>query len=369
MNSKIKLVAAAVVLLIASNANAQSTTASNILTGTQTAPTQYLGSSTLFDVLFKTNNIERMRIQSSTGNIGIGTTGLLTKLNVNGNALFTSSTGSPGSAPYIRGNGSMSAAATPDYTFWNNDQTGMFHPGQDILGFTTTGTERMRIDANGNIGIGSNLQSPLSLGKLQVSVGSTINNTPDNIPGVYISKQTAVSTSRKMFLVPHLSGWGYNQLSRDGDMGLFWSDGGTTLTAGFVIAPWGGSSQMGIRITPQGNVGIGVALDGATNPNNYKLAVNGTIGAKAVKVELSQTPWPDYVFENEYTMQNINELEAFLKTNKHLPNVPSAKEIEKDGIDMATMDAKLLEKIEELSLYIIEQNKRIETLEKKIETK
>jgi hypothetical protein len=78
------------------------------------------------------------------------------------------------------------------------------------------------------------------------------------------------------------------------------------------------------------------------------------------------TPWPDYVFEKNYKLKTIPELEVFLKENKHLPNVPSAAEVTKEGIDVATMNAKLLEKIEELSLYIIEQNKRIEALEQKV---
>ena len=84
---------------------------------------------------------------------------------------------------------------------------------------------------------------------------------------------------------------------------------------------------------------------------------------KNVKVAVvNSANWADYVFEKEYKLKSIKELEAFIKTHKHLPNVPSAAEVEKDGIDMAIMDAKLLEKIEELSLYIIEQNKRIEEL-------
>lgn len=115
-------------------------------------------------------------------------------------------------------------------------------------------------------------------------------------------------------------------------------------------------------INNDGSVGIGTPL--TNNPFGYKLAVNGTIGAKAVKVEISSTAWADYVFDNKYKLKSINELDLFIRTYKHLPNIPSATNVEKDGIDIATMDAKLLEKIEELSLYIIQLNKRIELLEK-----
>lgn len=117
-------------------------------------------------------------------------------------------------------------------------------------------------------------------------------------------------------------------------------------------------------INKDGSIGIGTLL--TNNPNGHKLAVNGSIGAKAVRVEVSTSvTWADYVFDKKYKLKSIKELDAYVKTYKHLPNIPSASEVEKDGIDVATMDAKLLEKIEELTLYIIELNKRIELLEVK----
>jgi len=114
-----------------------------------------------------------------------------------------------------------------------------------------------------------------------------------------------------------------------------------------------------MRINWFGNVGIGTTVT-----NGYKLAVNGTIGARAVIVETAT--WSDYVFEKNYKLKTIPELEAFINTNKHLPNVPSACEVEEKGIDIATMDATLLAKIEELSLYIIEQNKKLEAQNKEL---
>ena len=183
-----------------------------------------------------------------------------------------------------------------------------------------------------------------------------------------MAKQTTTSGSRAVFIVPHVGQSGYNWLTQAGDAGIYWTDvgGGWNNSAGLVIAPQHGSRK-GIRITKDGNVGIGTEL--TNNPNNYMLAVNGTIGAKAVKVEVSSATWPDYVFHKDYKLKTISELESFVTTHKHLPNIPSAAEMEKEGLDMATMDAILLEKIEELSLYIIEQNKRIELLEKKIHKK
>ncbi len=111
-----------------------------------------------------------------------------------------------------------------------------------------------------------------------------------------------------------------------------------------------------------GNVGIGTS-----NTFGYKLAVNGTIGAKEVKVE-NTSAWPDYVFSDNYKLNDLNEIENFVKENKHLPDIPSAREVEENGIQLGEMDAKLLQKIEELTLYMIEQNKKTETLIEKVET-
>lgn len=108
-------------------------------------------------------------------------------------------------------------------------------------------------------------------------------------------------------------------------------------------------------------------LDGEnlTNGAGYKLRVFGKVIAEEVRVQLKNA-WPDYVFENGYKKLSLSELEKYVIENKHLPNIPSAKEIEKDGHQLGDVQIKMLEKIEELSLYIIDQNKAIEELKKRI---
>lgn len=122
-------------------------------------------------------------------------------------------------------------------------------------------------------------------------------------------------------------------------------------------APNANNAAMTIKAN-SGNIGIGTS-----NPQ-AKLAVNGDIFSKKVKV--TQTGWPDYVFEKDYKIPTLEEVEAFIKKNKHLPDVPSAATIEKEGLDLGSNQAVLLKKIEELTLYLIEQNKRIEAQERKI---
>ena len=135
-----------------------------------------------------------------------------------------------------------------------------------------------------------------------------------------------------------------------------WTTEGPTLwlsTYGGMKFFTGGLPRMTIKI--DGNVGIGT-----TNPG-VKLDVVGTIRAHEVKVCLNQGC--DYVFAPDYDLMSLTELEQFVSTNRHLPEVAPAAEMEQDGIDLSEMNALLLKKIEELTLHVIDLNKRIETLE------
>jgi hypothetical protein len=116
----------------------------------------------------------------------------------------------------------------------------------------------------------------------------------------------------------------------------------------------GSSLTEKMRIKSDGKVGIGVSKP------QYELTVNGTIGGRKVKV--TQETWADFVFESSYQLRSIPELQAFIKENGHLPEVPKAEEVKNDGLDLGEMDTKLLQKIEELTLYIIEQHKQIQEL-------
>ena len=123
----------------------------------------------------------------------------------------------------------------------------------------------------------------------------------------------------------------------------------------------GANSAVVMKLTPAGSV-----LIGNTNlPAGYKLYVEQGILTEKVKVAVKTSgEWSDYVFANNYKLLPLTEVEEYINANSHLPGVPSAEEVVSDGINIAKMDAKLLEKIEELTLYIIDMNKRIENLEK-----
>ncbi len=108
-----------------------------------------------------------------------------------------------------------------------------------------------------------------------------------------------------------------------------------------------------------GKVGIGTETFGAE-----RLAVNGNIRAKEVKVEA--TGWPDFVFQKDYKIISLADLARYINKNKHLPGIPSAEDVEKNGIELGEMNKLLLKKIEELTLHMINQQKEIDELKKKV---
>ncbi|TRX48390.1 hypothetical protein FNH22_29170 [Fulvivirga sp. M361] len=130
----------------------------------------------------------------------------------------------------------------------------------------------------------------------------------------------------------------------------------------FNTSLWNGQQTeiQAMRISSNGNIGIGT-----TNPD-MKLTVKGSIHAEEVKIDLN-VPAPDYVFKKGYNLRTLEELEEFIKKNNHLPEIPSAKDFEQNGVMQAEMDMGLLKKIEELTLYIIQQENKIKEQAEKIE--
>ncbi|WP_214228800.1 hypothetical protein [Pedobacter sp. B4-66] len=118
---------------------------------------------------------------------------------------------------------------------------------------------------------------------------------------------------------------------------------------------WTSYTSRYMTMLANGNLGIGTASPAE------KLSVNGKIRAHEIKVETSG--WPDYVFAKGYQLTSLEETEKHIKEKGHLPGIPSAEEVKANGIDLGEMNSKLLKKIEELTLYMIEQNKKIEQQE------
>ncbi|BDU51692.1 hypothetical protein [Haliovirga abyssi] len=124
-----------------------------------------------------------------------------------------------------------------------------------------------------------------------------------------------------------------------------------------------------------GNVGIGTTTPSAKLDVNGNAKIKGTLTTNeiivtqtiaATDLRLSETPWADYVFEDNYKLRTLNEVAKFVKVNKRLPDIPSEKEVKSKGVSVGDMQAKLLQKVEELTLYMIELKKENEYLKERI---
>ena len=123
--------------------------------------------------------------------------------------------------------------------------------------------------------------------------------------------------------------------------------------------------RMRIKHNGQVNIPNSLAIGAIPVPPGYKLAVKGQIIAEGVTIT-PQANWPDYVFDKGYKLRPLSKVEKFIKENGHLPEIPKAADVEKNGFEVGSMNVKLLEKIEELTLYLINQQKQIDELKKEV---
>jgi len=209
---------------------------------------------------------------------------------------------------------------------------------------------------NNNIGIGYGAGYTNSTGSNNIAIGAN-----SLFSGTAISGNVALGSeagrnatgSNNIFIGPKA---GYSETSSN-KLYISNTDTNTPLIYGDFSA----------KFVTIGDVSPALRTQG-TATGGYNLLVKGGILTEKVKVALAVagTDWADYVFEPEYksNMMSIEEVEQFTLKNKHLPNVPSAQEMVKNGLDVSQTSKMFMEKIEELTLYIIELNKEIKALKK-----
>ncbi len=182
---------------------------------------------------------------------------------------------------------------------------------------------------NGNVGIGTTIPTE----KLDVigSIRSTINSDE----GGYIALSNPSKTGTNDAVIWRI----FNMSGGYGNSLQFWGYSNTV--------------NLGPKLTIKDNGNVGI---GTTTPTE-KLSVNGNIKAKRLIV--TQTGWADYVFDKNYTLMPVDSLSTYINTHKHLPEMPTTKDVQDNGVDVGNNQTLLLKKIEELTLYIIEQHKQL----------
>ncbi|WP_369014674.1 hypothetical protein [Flavobacterium anhuiense] len=232
-----------------------------------------------------------------------------------------------------------------------------------FLGFSTNGEERVSIITNGNVGIGT--KTPES--RLSVAGSLTINGSLSNT----LQRPLITAGTLENGEIRGYSGAG--NAYDDGFLRLSAGAGTSSYVKSFIdlsgystVPDMNGNIVFGtygserMRIDRNGYVSIG------TKAPDALLTVNGTIHSSEVKVNLN-FPAPDYVFKDDYNLRSLQEVENYIKENSHLPEIPSAKEFEKNGINVSEMNMALLKKIEELTLYVIEMKKDISVIKQENE--
>ncbi len=232
------------------------------------------------------------------------------------------------------------------------------------------GTTELTLEEN-KVGIGTT--SPKSMLHVQTNVNDDrgmIISVPDNAwnirGGAYkdLSILEDGNDGNEIFFKSNLIRWGWNSITKEGDSGIFFADhkDGSCCNqeSGLIIAPASGSKK-GIRINAEG------ALSVNTNhvPNGYAFSVDGKGIMEELTVRLSQN-WPDFVFEKDYNLQPLEEVQTYIENNGHLPGIPQATEIYENGVDLGELVRLQMMKIEELTLHLIAQKETIEKLKKKV---
>jgi hypothetical protein len=356
-----------------------STNSWNLLGNTGTNPLiNFIGNADPVLLNFNTNGLQRMQI-AKTGQIGLGANYLVnTRLYVNAtvdddgtmneNGVFSEIKlpFNPSNPGFTLNNSAVKGINTSAI---NGKRYGGYFESNNSFSVAGNNIGVSAIAKNGydgNIGLyaaagNNNLGSwaaHFATGHVKIDNTLSINTTPSATSMLEASKVDTKNGA--FFYMPSIgkNNWLYigkvNPADKDDFIGLEINTESTP-------------SQRALEVHGRSTFYDKVGINTTIVPSSYSLAVNGFIIAEELRIQNS-TLWPDYVFDEKYKLKPLSDVSDFIQKNKHLPEVPSAKTVENEGIVMGEMQKTLLKKIEELTLYIIDQQKQIDKLNTKIET-
>lgn len=316
---------------------------------------------------FSTASTERMRINSG-GQIGIGLTSPQSTLDI-ANEIRVTSTGFAGRSYRVNSGLRQEVYATNDLVTFSGQNNGLIL--NTLVGSTGSFFIRNQNTSNPTLFQVNGADGRVGIGTAAPSSSLHVNGTAN--PNIKLTAGTAalemgISTCNACYDTFAKPNDAIVRTLGGGD--LIFSIPGTNENRKIAFHSAGDQILTIQEVGTSGKVGIGTTnfptSIGGANLNAYKLFVKGGVLTDEVRV---RTGWADYVFADDYNLKSLAEVENFIAINKHLPNVPSAKQVNSEGISLGEMAKIQQEKIEELMLYIIQQNKRIEALESKISNK
>ncbi|HAO27916.1 MAG TPA: hypothetical protein DCQ68_10030 [Chryseobacterium indologenes] len=360
--------------------------------GTNSA-TNFIGTTDNQPLVFKINGAEKMKLSPNGRLVFFDTHSQTWSNNLyigGGNEVPSNNAGGINYANVAVGLGSMSSNTTGNA----NTAVGFNTMTRSTTGSLNTalGINSMQnsVTGNNNVAVGHNTLGGMIAGEYNTAVGFSAMRTWGSTNSVPLVGNTAIGNSALMDLnngsfntvMGHNSflrtvNANYNVIIGTNNAPLINNATGN-IYIGNNIAAVGTSPSNELNIGNwivgnNGTIGIGqfttqLPADGvAADGQKYKLFVKDAIRTEKVKVDIaSGNGWADYVFEKDYQLMSLNDLEKFIDKNGHLPEVPTTEEAIKNGIELKEMNILLLKKIEELTLYTLEQEKRIEALEKKV---